>query len=68
MFSELSRLPFSLEATALASQVIPVLPQPDQTRSPKNRQGPAKNAPLLGSRKDQAGPLRGPCNSLRGEA
>jgi len=42
--------------------------KPAQSRSPKNRQGPANNAPLLGRRKDQAWPLRGPCNSLRGEA
>ena len=46
----------------------PALPQPDQSQSPQKRQGPAKDAPLLGRRKDQARPLCGPCNSLRGEA
>ena len=66
-----------LSTTLLASESIATLPssptpraftQPDQCRSTKNRQGPAKDAPLLGRCKDQAGPLRGPCNSLRGEA
>ena len=71
------RLSRSLEHHRLCQQVPsnpalsstpPALPQPNQPPSPQNRQGPAKDAPLLGRRKDQARPLRGPCNSLRGEA